>query len=219
MKICGITSPQDGRAAVRAGADAVGFVFAASSRRVDEETAALIGDALPPFVTKVGVFVDARLDVIAQTAKAARLHVVQLHGGEDNEFIAAVRRLGYTVVKAIAVRDESVVTDLLHIDADALLLDTYDPAQAGGTGETFDWRLAVAAKGRLEAAGNDTPIMLAGGLKPSNVQPALKAVQPYAVDVSSGVELAPGRKCSIKMHDFVSKVRQWHGNEQCAHGA
>lgn len=219
VKICGLTSAADALAAARAGADAIGFVFAASSRRVTGTEAARIGAVLPPFIAKVGVFVDATLDVIAQTATEAGLHVVQLHGNEDNSFIAAVRQLGYTVVKAVAVRDEAVIATLPTIEADALLLDKYDPVQAGGTGLTFDWRLAVEATQRLRAVGSGVPIILAGGLNPSNVQRALDEVNPYAVDVSSGVELTPGHKCHDKMHEFTLKVRQWHVNEQYARGS
>lgn len=214
VKICGITSPDDARCAVWAGADAIGFVFAESSRRVSSQEAAHIGSVVPPFVAKVGVFVDESVANITRIVQEARLDVVQLHGQEDDEFINELKRLGCKVVKAVAVRDESVVEQLPFIGADALLLDKYDPKRAGGTGETFDWRLAAAARRHLQKSGRDVPVILAGGLHPANVQAALDAVKPYAVDVSSGVEKAPGRKCRDKMRRFVLKVRQWHGNDK-----
>lgn len=212
VKICGITSSDDARAAVKAGCDAVGFVFAESSRQVTAAEAARISGVIPPFVAKVGVFVDERIESIERIAREARLEVIQLHGQEDNATIAALRQLGYTVIKAVAVRDKHVIDKLPFIDADGLLLDKYDPVHAGGTGATFDWRLAVSASRCLARTGRDVPIMLAGGLHPGNVQDALQAVKPYGVDVSSGVEAAPGRKCHDKMRQFVLKVRQWHVN-------
>lgn len=218
VKICGLTSAEDARGAVAAGANAIGFVFAESSRRVTVEQAREMSRGLSPFVVKVGVFVNAPLEVIRHTARTVPLQVIQLHGQEDNSFIERVRELGYPVVKAVAVRDESVVDELVSIRADGLLLDTYDPNLAGGTGATFDWRLAVMAKARLREAGRDVPVTLAGGLNPANVGRAVMFVGPDAVDVSSGVELAPGKKSREKMIQFVEKARQRHGDDETARG-
>lgn len=208
VKICGLTSEPDARAAADAGADAVGFVFAPSPRRIEPERAAIVGRALPPFLSRVGVFVDEPLEAVASIARTARLHVIQLHGGEERDFVRAVReRTGLPVIKAVAVRDEASVVALDEMEADGLLLDAYDPALAGGTGVTFDWRLARLAMERLRAGGKGTPVILAGGLNPDNVQDAVQFVKPYGVDVSSGVELSPGKKCPDKIARFVRKAR------------
>lgn len=212
VKICGLTNPDDAAAAARAGADAVGFVFAASPRRISPARAAVVSRALPPFVVRAGVFVNERYDDIARTAEAARLHVLQLHGEEDQRLIASLRRLGYDVVKAMPMRDEQDVAKLVQVDADGLLLDAYSPQRAGGTGRTFDWRLARRAMTALSEQGRSVPVVLAGGLTPDNVVEAIETVRPDAVDVSSGVERTPGCKCPIKMSDFVRKVRECHGS-------
>lgn len=219
VKICGITEPEDARAAAAAGADAVGFVFAPSPRQVSASRAAVAGKALPPFVARVGVFVDPALDFVRETAREAGLHVIQLHGAEDNAFIEAVQGLGYTVVKALAVRDDSVLRSLKRLTADAVLLDTYDPDMAGGTGVTFDWRFAASAQAVLEEADRPLPLILAGGLDADNVAGAVRVSRPYAVDVSSGVERAPGKKCAKKMRRFVENARRQHGNDEAIRGA
>ena len=209
VKICGLTPPEDARAAAAAGADMVGLVFAPSSRRVDVDTAVSVAGALPPFVLRVGVFVDADYDTLVRTAERVRLDVLQLHGSEENSLIERLRRGGWRVIKAVRVKDAASVSGVEDVVADALLLDTAAGAQAGGTGQAFDWRLACIAKERLREHGRATPLLLAGGLRPENVEQALEQVRPDGVDVSTGVEQAPGRKCPQRMREFVMKVRRF----------
>jgi phosphoribosylanthranilate isomerase len=201
VKICGITSEEDARLAAEAGADAVGFVFwPGSPRRVDAKTARRIGDALPPTVVRVGVFVDAAREELARAADEAALDLLQLHGSEPPEALADLPR---RTLKAVRVgRDFAAQTALQYEGrASGLLLDTDCAGLPGGTGETFDWSLVREVRRR---AGF---VVLAGGLRPENVQAALRAVQPDGVDVSSGVEKAPGRKDASKVRAFVDAVR------------
>ncbi len=194
VKICGITSLVDAMAAVRAGADALGFVFAPSPRRVSPDRVRTIVRELPPFVATVGVFVDAGLGEIRGIRAFCRLDLAQLHGDESEDF---VNQLGNGTVKALRVR--GVVPANTYIGA-TLLLDTYSPSAQGGTGTTFDWNLA-------SEISRSRPIILAGGLSPENVADAIRAVNPYAVDVSSGVEHEPGRKDHDKMSRFVRRAK------------
>lgn len=209
IKICGITSPEDAQAASAAGADMVGLVFAPSPRRVDTAAAIRIAAALPPFVLRVGVFVDAGYDTLVQTAAAVGLDLLQLHGSEDNTLIERLQRAGHKVVKAVRVKDSSSVEAIGDVAADAVLLDAAAGGRAGGTGQTFDWSLAIRARAILEEGGRRVPLILAGGLRPENVAEALRLVRPDAVDVSSGVEASPGIKSPARMREFVMKVRRF----------
>jgi phosphoribosylanthranilate isomerase len=213
VKICGITSVSDALAAVAAGADALGFVFAASARRVTPEQAAAIARELPPFVATVGVLVDQDPRPILEVCP---LGVLQFHGTETPEHLAAWGRAapGIRRVKAFRIR---AVVDLdalarYHGATDAILLDAYAPEAPGGTGKTFPWELAreAAARGLVAAAnglGQGAPhLILAGGLTPENVAAAIESCAPYAVDVSSGVEAALGRKDAAKVDEFVKAV-------------
>jgi phosphoribosylanthranilate isomerase len=182
VKICGITRPEDAEAAVAAGADAIGFIFWPKSPRfVDPYRARRIAAALPPFVTPVGVFVDQPLDYVNGVASLVRLGVVQLHGDETPTFAAEVSR---PVMKAVSLGsgDTSVWPARVR-----LLLDVHDPVTRGGTGRTIDWTAAAELAAQRE-------IVLAGGLKPENVADAIARVRPFGIDVSSGVEGAPGVK-------------------------
>lgn len=202
-KICGITREEDAFAAVEAGADALGFVFVPGTPRfIGPDAARRIVDRLPPFVARVGLFVDADEATVAETITAAGLDTVQLHGDESPAF-AARWRGRVKVVKAFRVRGPETVASMEAYRgcADAWLLDAYVAGTAGGTGARFDWDLAVGAV-RL-----GVPVVLAGGLKPENVAGAVARVRPYAVDVSSGVEAAPGRKDPAKVRAFVDAVR------------
>ena len=186
VKVCGITNWEDARAAVAFGADALGFVFFDKSpRHVPVETAARIIRQLPPFIARVGVFVDMPLDGILSVATACGLDTVQLHGSESPEFCARIR---IKTIKAFRVENVKSLDPLPHYETSAWLLDSYVPGQLGGTGAVFQWNLAV------QAIAMGRPIILAGGLTPENIAEAVKQVRPYAVDVSSGVESAPGRK-------------------------
>lgn len=205
IKVCGITRVEDARLAIEAGADALGFVFAASPRRVDRAMAREIVRALPPFVATVGVFVDEEPREVVETAAAVGLTAVQLHGDESPAVLRELRsRMPLKMIKAFRVR---AAGDLARLDdyrahCDALLLDAYVPGAAGGTGRTFDWELARLAR----AAGH--PLVLAGGLTPENVSAAVRRVRPFAVDVSSGVEAAPGRKDALRVRAFVAAARE-----------
>ena len=199
VKICGVTNLPDALAAVEAGADALGFVFYEQSpRRVAPETAAGIIRQLPPFVAKVGLFVNAPLEVVHQTIAACGLDTLQFHGGESPAYC---RAFTLRTLKAFRVQDRGFLGELPAFDTAAWLLDAAVSGQYGGTGARFDWALAVEA-GRL-----GKPIILAGGLTPANVQEAIRQTRPYAVDVSSGVESAPGRKDAGKIREFIAAVQ------------
>jgi phosphoribosylanthranilate isomerase len=195
VKICGITNLEDAILAVEAGADAVGFVFCDSSPRyVSGDAVARITAALPPFVTKVGLFVNAAENTIREAVAQCGLDALQLHGDEPPQFCA---RFQLHVIKAFRVRDRSSLAGLPLYKVAAWLLDSYVPGKLGGTGERFSWELAC------EAAQLGRPVILAGGLTPANVADAVQLVRPYAVDVSSGVESQPGKKDAQKLRDFI----------------
>jgi indole-3-glycerol phosphate synthase/phosphoribosylanthranilate isomerase len=201
IKVCGITSVEDGRAAVAAGADAIGLVFwEGSPRRVEVERAREIAAALPPFVTRVGVFVDAPAERLREVSDTVGLDLVQLHGDEDE---AAVRAAPRRVIKAVRVGPGFDGREAVRFaeSGASVLLDTRSDAAPGGTGRTFDWASAAALRDRVAY------LVLAGGLTPRNVAEAIRAVRPDAVDVSSGVESAPGRKDPERMRAFVEAVR------------
>jgi phosphoribosylanthranilate isomerase len=196
VKICGITSLEDALVAASLGADAVGFVFAKSPRQVAPEVVRAIVSQLPAFVTTVGVFVNESVSRIEELRLFCRLHMVQLHGDESEEMVA---QLAPRVIKAVKV-DSETPAGVEAFSKATLLLDTYSPSAAGGTGKRFDWSLAVSvAKKR--------PIVLAGGLTPENVAQAIKMVRPYGVDVSSGVEIGPGRKDHAKIEQFIRAAK------------
>lgn len=201
VKICGITSPEDARMAATAGADAVGFVFwHGSPRRVDAAGARRIGEALPPFVLRVGVFVNAPAESVARAVEEARLDLLQLHGEEPPESFAGLPR---RALKAVRVGGDFDPEDALRYVgcAAGVLLDARVDAVPGGTGRRFDWGLVGRLRERVPF------LVLAGGLTPQNVGEAIKAVRPDAVDVSTGVESAPGRKDPEKVLAFVEAVR------------
>lgn len=199
VKICGITSVADALGAVEAGADALGFMFHPSSpRAVTAAQAAAIIRELPPFVSRVGVFVNARAPLLRETARTAGLDTLQLHGEETP---AECTGLGCPVIKAFRVRDAESLTGLLAYRTAAWLLDSYVPGVRGGTGARFNWELAV------QVVRLGRPVILAGGLTPENVAQAVAKVRPYGVDVSSGVESSPGRKDLTRMRDFVAAAK------------
>ena len=181
VKICGITRQQDAEAAVAHGASAIGFIFWPDSPRfIDPYRARTIAKTLPPFVSTVGVFVNQPKDFINGVASLVPLSVVQLHGDEPPAFAA---RLSRPVMKAIT-RPESVTEWPKQV---MLLFDVHDPVKRGGTGRVVDWTIAATV-------AHERRIVLAGGLTPDNVADAVAAVQPFGIDVSSGVELSPGIK-------------------------
>ncbi len=199
VKICGITSVEDAAAAVEAGADALGFVFVPGTPRlIRPEAAARIVGELPPFVTTVGVFVNQPLAEVLRIAAQCGLQAAQLHGEEPAEYS---RRIPVRVIKAIRVREAEDLRAMATYPAHAFLLDAFVEGQRGGTGTSISWELARQAKGRV-------PIILAGGLRPETVGEAVRAVRPYGVDVSSGVERSPGRKDHEKVREFIAAVRE-----------
>ncbi|MBI5773110.1 MAG: phosphoribosylanthranilate isomerase [Verrucomicrobia bacterium] len=200
VKICGITNVGDALAAVDAGADALGFMFyEASPRHLTTEAAAKIIRQLPPFVAKVGVFVNAPVEAIHRTVEACGLDTLQLHGEETPEFCRQFPRL--KVVKAFRIKDATSLSSLPPYETDAWLLDSFVPGKPGGTGEKFNWELACEAK------ESGRPVILAGGLTPENIAEAIHEVWPFGVDVSSGVESAPGKKDHARIRDFIAAVR------------
>lgn len=199
IKICGITSVADAEAALHAGADAIGLVFYASSpRAVKLAEAADIAAAVGPFVTVVGLFVDATAEFVKQVLASVPLHVLQFHGNENESFCSSFQR---PYMKAIRMRpDVDVAAEIARFpSSSAILLDAYRAGVPGGTGETFDW-------GRVPTA-NNKPVVLAGGLTPDNVASAIAETSVYGVDVSGGVESAPGRKEATKIQTFINNAR------------
>jgi phosphoribosylanthranilate isomerase len=198
VKICGITSLKDGMAAVDAGAHALGFVFYEHSpRQVTCEIAQQITRALPPFVTRVGVFVNPSEDLVRRMIDACGIDALQFHGEEPPEFC---EQFGMCTIKAFRIRDRGSIRQLDRYQTDAWLLDSYVPGQPGGTGAQFNWDLA------REARELGRPIILAGGLTPENVGEAIRRAHPFAVDVSSGVETEPGRKDLKKIEEFIRRA-------------
>jgi phosphoribosylanthranilate isomerase len=203
VKICGITNRPDGMAAAEAGADALGFVFYDHSpRRISVEAAAGLIRQLPPFVMKVGVFVNAPADLVLRAVRECGLNLLQFHGDEPPEYCL---QFGLMSMKAFRIRDAASLQALSGYHTDAWLLDAYTPDKPGGTGETINWDLA------LEARGWGRPIFLAGGLTPENVGEAVRRARPYAVDVSSGVEAMPGRKDHAKVRAFIQAAKAVEG--------
>jgi phosphoribosylanthranilate isomerase len=199
IKICGITSLDDALAAADAGADALGFNFYKKSPRyIEPEKAAEIIAQLPPLIMPVGVFINEREEKIREIQALTCMQAIQLHGDESPEFC---QRFGTRVIKAFQVKDKESLKHMAHYRVGAFLLDSYHDNLRGGTGVTFDWHLAVVAKtfGR---------IILAGGLTPENVAEAVKLVQPYGVDVASGVEKEKGIKDHAKLRKFITEVRR-----------
>ena len=202
IKICGITNTEDARAAADLGADALGFIFVVGTPRyVRPRDAERIISELPPFITTVGVFADASPETISQTVQICGLNAAQLHGSETPEYCREVgARHAVPLIKAFRVKDRHSLSSVLEYKVSAYLLDTYVKGKKGGTGEIFNWDLAREAKtyGR---------IIVAGGLTPEDVAQAVRHVEPYAVDVGSGVEASPGKKDHEKIGAFIENVR------------
>ena len=199
VKICGITRKEDAVAAATAGADAIGLVFyPKSSRYVTATAAAEIVSELPPFVTTVGLFVNHSADQVNRICDQVELDLLQFHGDESPSDCS---QFGKRFIKAVRMAPGRSVTEMMgqYRQATALLLDSFDADKYGGSGETFDWQRVPK--------DSDVPLILAGGLNCSNVVEAVTRVQPYAVDVSSGVESAPGIKSADQIIEFVTRVK------------
>lgn len=210
IKICGNTSLADTELAIRAGADAVGFVFAPSPRRIDPAALADFASALPSSVERIGVFVAPSVDEVVQTFRRCQLTGVQLHSDEDAHFTAALRReLGPHARLLRVVHFGPDAAEQAHaIAADpnvsAVLVDSRTATAVGGTGIPFDWQTARLS---LFAPGSGRKLIAAGGLKPENVTQAIQLLDPWGVDVASGVEAAPGKKDPARLADFVRLAR------------
>jgi phosphoribosylanthranilate isomerase len=200
IKICGITNEEDALAAARFGADALGFIFAPSPRRISPDKARKIIKALPPLVQTVGVFVDEDFREVSSVAQMCGLDILQFHGSESADYCESFHR---RVIKAVRLRNPQEIKSLARYEGvvHALLLDTFVADKLGGTGITFNWQWAVEA-------GRYGRIILAGGLNPENVAAAISMVKPYGVDASSSLEHSPGIKDHEKMRQFIAKVRQ-----------
>lgn len=199
VKICGIRRADDVRAAVAAGADALGFVFTPRSKRfLSAADAVPLVTAVPAFVCRVGLFMDPSVDEVKSVLEQVPLSLLQFHGSESGAYC---RQFGMPYIKAVSMGGAGQATMELeqYHDAAALLLDSHEPGAAGGTGEVFDWDRIP----RLPR-----PLVLAGGLAPDNVRRAVARVKPWAVDVSSGVEDAPGVKNEQKMITFIKEAKR-----------
>ncbi len=198
IKICGITNMEDGLKAASLGVDALGFIFAPSPREVGPDVAQKIIRALPPHPLKIGVFVNEDPDEVLRVVEFCDLNGLQFHGEESPEYC---RIFSLPVIKAIRIKDMESLSDMERYPDVTLLLDTYSSAKAGGTGNPFPWEIALKAKERRN-------FILSGGLNQDNVGEAISRVRPWGVDVSSGVEMVPGKKDHLRMNDFVKEVRK-----------
>ncbi len=200
IKFCGITRAEDALYAASLGADALGLVFyPPSPRSLSLERAIALSEAIPPFVTRVALFLDERADVVGGIVEQLRPDLLQFHGSESADYCAS---FGRPYIKALAcgVGADSIEKQMdTYSSAIGFLLDSHSPGQAGGSGKHFDWSQVPKKL--------DKPIVLAGGLHAANVGEAIQTVHPYAVDVSSGVESSPGIKDRNKMHSFIAQVR------------
>lgn len=211
VKICGITNIKDALLAAELGADALGFVFAESPRKVSPEKAAEIISELPPYVTTVGVFVNHPANEVREIAAYCKLDVLQFHGDENPAYCRQFHR---KVVKALRMRNYTEIEDWIFQENEheattplgpdstivAYLVDAYARGQHGGTGIHLNWELVRNLEARR-------PLILAGGLDPKNVALAIRVVKPYAVDVSSGVEFKPGKKDKYKLREFMKVIK------------
>jgi len=202
FKICGITNLDDALASINAGAYALGFIFVKSSPRyISPENAKEIICSIPPFIQTVGVFMNEDASRIEEVVKFCGLDMIQLHGDEDPAFC---RRFMPRSIKAIRVKDKESISLIKSYKGcvRAILLDTYKKEKAGGTGESFDWDLA------LEAKQFGIPIILSGGIGPENVRQAVSLVKPYALDINSKVETHPGKKSAILIERFKEELKR-----------
>ena len=205
VKICGLTRARDVRAAVAGGADAIGFVFVTGSKRlVDLPTAGELVRLVPAFVARVGLFLDQEAQEVRDVLEQVPLSLLQFHGGENAGFC---RQFGLPYIKAVSMNSEQAIqrSEAEYTDAAALLLDSHEPGGLGGTGRVFDWG---------QVRRSERPLILAGGLTPDNVRDAVRQSKPWGVDVSSGVEDAPGIKNAGAMRRFIEQAKSGYSSEQ-----
>ncbi|MBN2468342.1 MAG: phosphoribosylanthranilate isomerase [Deltaproteobacteria bacterium] len=213
VKLCGITNREDALAAVSLGVDAVGFVFCLQSPRyISPDEAMRIREAVPLFTACIGVFVNEKRETVLRIAEQCRLDGLQFHGNESPDYCSYFYR--YNVIKAFPQKGRAALKTIKNYSVRAILIDAADPVLIGGSGKKADWELAKNAK-RFGL------VILAGGLSEKNVEEAVRIVAPYAVDLSSGVEVSPGMKDHTKMKRFMGKVREIdrlimaEGEERC----
>ena len=208
IKSCGTTNERDADVAIRAGANALGVIMTTSPRQVTDTAAYSIGTIVPKGVETIGVFVNEEVEIVGQTARFCKFTGVQLHGDEDGDYVLRLRALlpGVKILKAVTVDTLSRGTSVVP---DAWLIDSGHGAEHGGTGKTFNWRDAQSVVKKLRQ-----PVIIAGGLNPQNVQEALGILQPWGVDVVSGVESYPGRKHPGAVAQFIDAVRQFDAHSR-----
>lgn len=198
IKICGITNEGDALKAVECGAWALGFIFYKESPRyISPSKARVIVEALPPFVTPVGVFVNHSKGAVREICRLTRIRTVQFHGDETPSYCKHFKDC--KIIKAFRVDQNFDFKSIDQYMVDAYLFDTYHENSFGGTGKTFNW-------GLLNNKTFPKPFILSGGLNPNNIQEAIRQVHPFAVDVSSGVEESPGKKDYLKIKDFINAM-------------
>lgn len=204
VKICGVTNLPDALAAVEAGADALGFIFVPTSpRSVMRNRVAEILAVLPATVLTVGVVANDHPDYVKELLRVCPLRGIQFHGEEPPEEVLGFKTEGRKLIKAVQIRDVGSLQAIpAYQGVDAVLLDTHSESAQGGTGTSFNWDLAVQAK------SFGIPLMVAGGLTPFNVGEMVRRVQPFGVDVSSGVELSPGKKDHTLIWEFIQQAKQ-----------
>ena len=201
IKICGITNKRDAIAAAGLRPDMMGFVFYNGSKRyVEPKIVRDIANELPPFIAKVGVFVDLDKNKVLEIAEECSLDILQFHGDEAPDYCAGFEN-SYKVIKAFRTKDGRSRKGIHDYNADLYMLDAYSSKEKGGTGESFDWKI-------IESFEFLRPVILSGGLTPDNVRDAIERFSPYGVDVSSGVETSPGKKDTTLMSKFVENVRR-----------
>ncbi|MBN2255920.1 MAG: phosphoribosylanthranilate isomerase [Deltaproteobacteria bacterium] len=201
IKICGITTLEDARAAAESGADAIGFIFhRPSPRYVSPDSVESIIERLSIDVATVGVFVNADATAVIDTMTRCHLDLIQLHGSESPEYCR--RFPSSRIIKAVAPRADYDPAELDRYDVQAFLVDTYDPKHYGGTGRHANWKAA-------SIIARSYPLILAGGLTAENLPEAIASVSPHAVDINSGVERAPGKKDQVKIKNIIRKVRKY----------
>ncbi len=199
VKICGIRNVNDAICAADYGADAIGFVFAKSKRKVSKEKARAIVRKLPPFITTVGLFVNETAENMVEVCRFCGLDAIQLHGNELPGVLNTLK--DFKTIKAFRIQNEGDIIPIKKYKPNAILLDGYSENKMGGTGTTFDWRIVKKLKTPI-------PIIVAGGLTHLNVSQAIKIVRPYGVDVSSGVESRPGEKDKRLIKKFIDAAKR-----------
>ena len=198
VKICGIKTLSDAKFAVDYGVDAIGFVFAESIRNVSKEKARAIVQKLPPFVTTVGLFVNDTAENIEAICRFCGLDTIQLHGNERPSLLNKLK--AFKTIKAFRIQNEKDIIPIRKYKPDAILLDGYSENKMGGTGTSFDWKIVKKLRTSI-------PVIVAGGLTHLNVSQAIRIVNPYAVDVSSGVESIPGKKDRKLIKKFIDAAK------------